>query len=64
MKTSKLFTIDVEIVQKLQQEDNASALVERLLKEYFTFTGDGKKKSPNSEGERVEQNEERSPENY
>lgn len=43
MKIPKLMTIDEEIIQKLKQEPNASALVERLLKEYYAFGGDKKK---------------------
>jgi len=34
MKTSKLFTLDVEIVQKLKNT-NASGLINRLLTEHF-----------------------------
>lgn len=39
MKTSKMFTIDVEIAQKLDNI-NASALTNRLLKEYFDLKSD------------------------
>lgn len=35
MKTSKLFTIDTEIAEKLSNIDNSSALVNELLCEYF-----------------------------
>lgn len=39
MKTGKLFTIDVEIAEKLQNI-NASQLVNGLLKEYFDVRSD------------------------
>ncbi|HEC65387.1 MAG TPA: hypothetical protein ENI23_08835 [bacterium] len=39
MKTGKLFTIDVEIAEKLQNL-NASSLVNGLLKEYFELRSD------------------------
>ena len=39
MKTGKLFTIDVEIAERLQNL-NASALVNGLLKEYFELRSD------------------------
>lgn len=35
MKTSKLFTIDIEIAERLTTIDNSSALVNELLGEYF-----------------------------
>lgn len=41
-KINKNFTIDVEIVEKLKNIDNASALVEKLLKEHFQFDGEKK----------------------
>ena len=41
-KINKNFTLDIEIVEKLRQIDNASNLVETLLKEYFQFTGEKK----------------------
>jgi len=37
MKTSKLFTLDVEIAEKLKQNPNSSKLVNGLLKEYFSI---------------------------
>lgn len=49
MKTTKIFTLDVELAEKLQQESNASALVNRLLNEYYSMFS-GKKKSDSSEG--------------
>ena len=46
MKVQKIFTIDVELVQKLQQEANGSALINKLLIDYYiTMTGE-KKNSP------------------
>lgn len=42
-KINKNFTLDSEIVEKLKQLDNASALVERLLKEHFQFNDEKKK---------------------
>ena len=36
MKTAKLFTIDLEIVQKLQKESNASGLVNELLIRHYS----------------------------
>ena len=39
MKTSKLFTIDVEIAERLKNT-NASLLVNGLLKEYFDLRSD------------------------
>jgi len=35
MKIAKLFTIDIEIAEKLKDETNASELVNKLLKDYF-----------------------------
>lgn len=43
MKTNKQITLDTEIMEKLRQEDNASALIERLLKEYYALGTDKKK---------------------
>lgn len=40
MKTSKLFTIDVELAERLTRMDNASALINNLLKEYFELRGE------------------------
>ena len=48
MKTSVTYTIDVENAAKLQQIDNASGLVNKLLTEYFSYSS-GKKKSDTSE---------------
>jgi len=44
MKTNKTYSIDVEIAQKLENEDNASALIEKLLRDHYSFDA-GKKKS-------------------
>jgi hypothetical protein len=41
-KINKNFTLDIEIVEKLRQIDNASALVENLLKQHFQFNGEKK----------------------
>jgi len=35
MKTSKLFTIDIEIAEKLRGEINASALINMLLMHHY-----------------------------
>jgi len=43
MKTNKQITLDVEIVEKLRAESNASALIERLLKEHYKFDVEKKK---------------------
>jgi len=43
MKINKQITIDVEIMEKLRQEDNASALIERLLREHYALGADKKK---------------------
>jgi hypothetical protein len=43
MKINKQITLDEEIMRKLREEDNASALIERLLREYYTFSSDKKK---------------------
>jgi len=43
MKTGKQITLDVEIMEKLRQEENASALIERLLREHYSFSSDKKK---------------------
>ena len=40
MKTNKQITIDVELMEKLRGLDNASALINRLLKEYFEIRSD------------------------
>lgn len=37
MKTSKLFTLDVDVAERLKQESNASNLVNRLLTEHFSI---------------------------
>jgi hypothetical protein len=42
MKTSKLFTIDVELIQELEKT-NASKLVNELLLDYFSSSGNLKK---------------------
>lgn len=41
-KINKNFTLDIEIVDKLKQIDNASKLVEDLLRQHFQFTGEKK----------------------
>lgn len=38
MKVSRLFTIDVELAEKLKQLDNQSELINNLLKEHFSFS--------------------------
>jgi hypothetical protein len=43
MKINKQITLDSEIMEKLRQEDNSSALIERLLREYYSISGDKKK---------------------
>lgn len=35
MKTSKIFTIDIELAKRLQEEDNASALINQLLTSHY-----------------------------
>ena len=35
MKANKIFSLDVEMITALKEEDNASALVNRLLKEHY-----------------------------
>lgn len=40
MKTSKLFTIDTELAERLSKIDNASALINQLLNEYFRVRAD------------------------
>lgn len=40
MKTSKLFTIDTELAEKLSKYDNASALVNSLLYDHFAIRPD------------------------
>lgn len=42
MKTSKLFTIDTELAERLSGEDNASALINQLLSDYFKIRRDNK----------------------
>jgi hypothetical protein len=43
MKINKQITIDSEIMEKLRQEENASALIERLLRDHYQFSVDKKK---------------------
>jgi hypothetical protein len=43
MKTNKQITIDMEIMEKLRQEPNASGLIEQLLREHYSMNGDKKK---------------------
>jgi hypothetical protein len=38
MKTQKILSLDYELVQKLQKENNASALVNFLIKDYYGGT--------------------------
>ncbi len=38
MKVTKTFTLDLEIIEKLKQEDNASELVNNLLTNYFNIS--------------------------
>ena len=52
MKTSKLLTLDIEIAMKLTHIDNASALVNKLLTEYFAYN-EGKKKSDDTTSEQT-----------
>ena len=40
MKVSKLFTIDVEIAERLKSSGNSSALINKLLKEYYEIRSD------------------------
>lgn len=40
MKTSKLFTIDTELADRLGGVDNASSLINDLLSEYFSVRAD------------------------
>lgn len=40
MKIGRLFTIDVEIAERMKHLANASSVVNRLLKEYFEIKGD------------------------
>ena len=35
MKMNKLFTIDVELIEKLKAEDNQSKIINDLLKNYY-----------------------------
>lgn len=42
-KVNKNFTISVELVEKLKQCDNASALIEELLKQHYKFNDEKKK---------------------
>jgi len=42
MKINKQITLDSEIMEKLRQEGNASALIEGLLKEHYEFNGEKK----------------------
>jgi len=42
MKINKQITIDEEIMGKLRQEDNASGLIERLLREHYEFNSEKK----------------------
>lgn len=35
MKTSRLFTIDVEVAERLVEEDNASKLVNEMLVDHY-----------------------------
>ena len=42
MKTSKLFTIDTELEERLSNVDNAYALINELLSDYFKIRGDNK----------------------
>jgi hypothetical protein len=44
MKQNKQFTIDIEIVEKLAKEKNASGLINDLLKDYYTTGGELQKK--------------------
>ena len=39
MKQNKQFTIDIEIVEQLAKEKNASGLINDLLKDYYTTGG-------------------------
>lgn len=39
MKVNKMISIDVEIMRKLSETDNASALINRLLAEHFEISG-------------------------
>lgn len=39
MKVSKLITLDVEIIELLKREDNASALINSILREYYDEHG-------------------------
>jgi hypothetical protein len=57
MKTHKLISMDVEIAERLGKEENASALVERLLKGYFQFAVEEKKKSSEDEGTATNENQ-------
>jgi len=43
MKTSKLFTLDIEIVDELKKLPNASKLINNMLKDYFNQHGALKK---------------------
>lgn len=47
MKTNKIFSLDVNLVQNLKDIDNASALVNSLLSDYFSsLKQDVEKKDP------------------
>ncbi len=35
MKVNKMLSLDLEIIQRLQQERNASEIVNNLLKEFY-----------------------------
>ena len=43
MKSNKMVTLDEEIIRKLREESNCSALINRLLMEHYEITS-GKKK--------------------
>jgi len=43
MKVARTYTLEQEIVAKLKTEENASALIERLLSQHFEMT---RKRSP------------------
>ena len=58
MKVSRIFTLDVEIAQRLKGCDNQSEIVNRLLTEYFKFSSDEKKKSLTDETNSTPKNEE------
>ena len=45
MKVNKLFTIDLDLVERLKDEKNQSKVVNELLQEYFAMGGILRRKS-------------------